>query len=227
LKQKENLMIQILANKKILNKNTSSYPLLLSDIKAKSEYFTLNPTDTSQDNYIQNLLIPNVIKNWEEATGYYLLDQTLVNFLYFKENYINEVITGLDYISLNSLNVRNINSVKYYNWNWDKESPKITLENTKYYFTDELLRNPKKFRLKCENDIITLYRIENNFQIEFTAGFLNNNFSSLNQEIKDCLVMQTATIIDKKNKLCNNLYNDLISNTYFNFGIEKPFLYFI
>ena len=215
------LASNILFNKKITTINTSSYPITINDIKLKSEYFNLNSTDTSLDNYIQNIVIPNIIRNWEFETKYFILDQRLVNYLNFIDKYLYFYINGNDFLSLNALNVRQINSIKYYPCDWDNIAPKTTLDNNFYYFTPELLANPMKFKIKDDNSILRLYKIENNFEIDFNAGFLNNNFSTLNPEIKDCLAMQGATVIDRKQGFCSGAYDAIIADCYDKFGINK------
>lgn len=220
------LVNKILKNKQILNENTTTYPITLGDIKLKSQYFTQNATDTSKDLYIQNVVIPNVIKNWEQNTKYILLDKVLINFLELNEDYAIQIITNLDYLSVNCLNVREINSVKYYPWNWNNIDQKTILDPANYYFTNELLKTPKKFILKNNINDLPLFRIENNFQIEFKAGFLNNNFSTLKSEIKDCLSMQGAMIIDGLNGFCNDIYSEVITDCYNKFAINEPLIYF-
>lgn len=220
------LVNKILKNKQILNENTTTYPIVLVDIKSKSQYFTQNTTDTSKDLYIQNVIIPNLIKNWEENTKYILLDKTMVNFLEVNENYINQVIDSSDYLSTNCLNIREINSVKYYPWDWNNANQKTTLDPANYYFTNELLKTPKKFILKNDITELCLFRIENNFQIEFKAGFLNNNFTDLKPQIKDCLSMQGAMIIDGLNGFCNDIYSEVIQDCYSKFSIAEPLIYF-
>lgn len=220
------LVNKILKNKQILNENTTTYPITLSDIKLKSQYFTQNATDTSKDLYIQNVVIPNVIKNWEQNTKYILLDKVLINFLELNEDYAIQIITDLDYLSVNCLNVREINSVKYYPWNWNNIDQKTILDPANYYFTNELLKTPKKFILKNNINDLSLFRIENNFQIEFKAGFLNNDFSTLKSEIKDCLSMQGAMIIDGLNGFCNDIYSEVITDCYNKFAINEPLIYF-
>lgn len=215
------LTSNILFNKKITTINTSSYPITINDIKLKSEYFNLNSSDLTLDNYIQNIIIPNVIRNWEFETKYFLLDQRLVNYLNFLEKYLSPSIRGVDFLCLNALNVREINSVKYYPYDWDNNSPKTILDADTYYFTTELLASPMKFKMKNNDLILNLYRMENNFEVDFNAGFLNNNFSSLSPEIKDCLAMQGATVIDRKQGFCSGSYDAIISDCYDKFGINK------
>ena len=97
-------------NKKIISRNISSYTILLADVKARSKFYLENPTDTDQDSYVVNFIIPSVIKDWELSTKFLLLDQL-----------IQAYIPNIQYINSNSLemkienlNIREVDFIKYY-----------------------------------------------------------------------------------------------------------------
>jgi hypothetical protein len=106
----------IFSNKKVLTRNTGTYPITLSEIKEKSFYFLDNPSDTSQDSYINNVLIPNTIKDWERSTKYLLLDQEIEAFIP-NIQFINT--SNLEMI-VNNINVRSVEEIKYYPEDWDE-----------------------------------------------------------------------------------------------------------
>ncbi|MFT6842661.1 MAG: hypothetical protein ACJASR_001430 [Psychroserpens sp.] len=210
-------------NKKIISRNTSSYPIDLADVKEKSAFYEENPTDTSMDNYVINTLIPNIVDDWEESTNYLLLDQVIKAYVPDLQ-FINS--NSLE-IGLNYLNIREVNSIKYYPSNWNEEAIKTILNSTNYIITEELLKISSKLKIKKEYLPITLFNITNNLESEIQAGFASNDFSTLNPQIKEVLSMQAATAVDVRQGYCKGFYNEIIYELYEKFSIEKQLVSFI
>ena len=210
-------------NKKIISRNISSYPILLADVKARSKFYLENPTDTDQDSYVVNFIIPSVIKDWELSTKFLLLDQL-----------IQAYIPNIQYINSNSLemkienlNIREVDFIKYYPQDWNESDARITLDPDFYLVTEEIMQIPSKIKIKKENLPISLFNIQNNFQIQYQVGYLGNDFTNLPQQIKDALAMQAATIIDIRNGYCEDFYSTLIQEAYAEYTIEQQLISFI
>jgi len=210
-------------NKQIISRNTATYPILLADVKAKSFFYMDNPTDTSQDDFVTDFLIPTIICDWENSTNYLLLDQVIKAYvpdLQFINN--NSLEIGLHY-----LNIREIDEINYYPFDWDEIVAKTTLDSGDYIITQELLAIDSKLKIKKENIPLRLFNIKNNLEVQLQAGFLANDFTSLDPEIKDALAMQIATALDTKMGYCKGFYNGRIIETYDKFSLEKQLVSFI
>ena len=210
-------------NNKTITIDRSSFPILLADIKAMSFYFKSNPTDTTQDDFIEDFIIPKIIFDWEKNTRYLLLDQTIKSFVP-NIQYINSSTFELP---LSALNVRVIGDVKSYPCDWNQTDAKTILDVSNYYFTEEVSTDPKKFKIKKGCLDLRLYPVTNNLEVEFEAGFEDNDFSTMDQEIKDCLSMQGAIAIDVKNGFCDSYYSELIEEIYTKYTIKKELISFI
>lgn len=211
------------SNEKIISKNTSSFPIVLDDVKSKSFFYIDNPTDTTEDDFVNNFLIPTVIEDWEESTHYLLLDQTLKNYV----PDIGVINNNSLEICLNYLNIREVESIKYYPDSWNEIDPKLLLDVGDYNITEELLNITSKLKLKKTVLPLVFFNIKNNLESQIKAGFLDNDFSSMDSEIKQGLAMQVATAIDIKNGYCSNYYSDRIESIYAKYSIQKQLISFI
>lgn len=208
------------SNKSTVSIDLSPYPITLSEVKLYSFYFKDNGADVTQDSYIENVLIPKIVRNWEDDTKYLILDQTVKTFVPDLQR-INSPDLEMP---LNALNVREIDHVKYYPSNWDEEDAKTELTEDEYFFTDELNRTPKSLRIKKETGAISLYPMTNNLEVQFKGGFAGNSFASLNPEIKQALLMQVALAIDVKNGYCDDFYSDAIKEVYAKNSIQEDLI---
>ncbi len=211
------------SNNKIISRDSSSYPITIETVKAKSFYFQNNPEDESQDTYITEVLIPAVVRNWERNTGYLILDTTIQSFVPNIQN-INSFKLEIPF---SNLNIRSIESIKYYPSCWDEIETKTTMDLADYKISQEILRKPSSFRLSKNSCSLCIYPISNNLEANYSGGFLDNDFSTLDQEIKDALNMQAAVAIDTKNGYCDDYYSGLIYDAYSKFSKEKTLVTFI
>jgi hypothetical protein len=210
----------IFSNKKVLTRNTGTYPITLSEIKEKSFYFLDNPSDTSQDSYINNVLIPNTIKDWERSTKYLLLDQEIEAFIP-NIQFINT--SNLEMI-VNNINVRSVEEIKYYPEDWDEIASKSILSTDDYLVTSEIKNSSKKIRLKKDKGSLVLFPITNNFEVRYKGGFEANDFNSLDETIKQALCVQVATQIDVKQGYCEDYYRDVIESAYAEYEIQQDYV---
>lgn len=199
----------------IITRNTNSYPITLSELKASgySKFYQLNPTDTSMDSRA-NEFIAQMVDSWERSTKYLLLDQTIKCYV----PDLARINNNKFYADLDYLNVRSIDYVKYYKQDWNNEDAKLTMESSLYYFTNEIVSIPMKFKPK---QIIELYPIQNNLEVQIKGGFLNNDFSTLKSEIKKCLLYAVSQAIDVYKDICSKFYDDLINEIESKYSIKK------
>ncbi len=207
----------LFSNTKTVSRNTSSYPITLDDVKDKSFYFKDNPDDDTLDSYIEDFVIPKIISDWEDSTKYILLDTETKSFVPNIE-FINSNRLPL---SLNHLNVRSIESLKYYEY--DVSLPATKTEITSSYFStsEEIKVTPKKIYLHYSLLPLRIYPVENNLECSYLAGFENNVFTTLSQEIKDCLAAQASLVVDVKQGYCDNFYIDFITKVYDDYSLAK------
>lgn len=179
-----------------LSKNTTSYPITIDDVKAYSKYFRKNnPTDTTQDTFIQQMIV-RAVSDWEAETGFALLDQTLKIALY-NIIYLNSNLKA----RITRLNVRSVEDVLYHPTTWNQSDSKVVLDQDRYTISPELGTMPQIFQL---NDCtLSLYKIYNNLETNIVCGYENNDFTNLPQDIKECLIMQVSDIIDIDNDICD------------------------
>jgi hypothetical protein len=211
------------SNKKTISRDSSSYPITIETVKAKSFYFQENPDDESQDTYIEEVLIPAIVRNWERNTGYVILDTSIQAFVPNIQN-INSFKLEIPF---SNLNIRSITSIKYYPCNWDESESKTTMDSEDYKISEEIIKKPSSFRLSKNLGNISIYPITNNLEANYLAGFLDNDFSDLDPEITDALNMQAAVAIDTKMGYCDDYYSSLIYEAYNKFSKEKPLVTFI
>lgn len=200
-------------------RNINSYPITISEVKQWSKYFQANPSDTSQD----NILLQNIkfsVKNFEEETGFVILDTTIKTYYNDKRtgyfgNYIKNYPKNfyINAIRLCNLNVRNIENIKYYEINTKDNESRILLSPTKYYVSDELLKTPKVIRM-MDDCYIDLQLTDLSIEITYKAGYENNNFTNLPDDIKTCLAQLSARNFDTIKEVCNELYDLDIMSVY-------------
>lgn len=219
-------------NYEIVSRNTTSYPIAISDVKFFSQYFKANPDDVSQNDFITERIKMDV-NNFENETKFILLDTTFK--IYYnnpKTSYFGNYIKKyppkcfLNGIALSSLNVRSIESIKYYHLNTIDNEERKLVDSFYYYTEPETMNFPLVIRMK-ENYYLELANTHNSIEIKYKAGFENNVFTNLNQEIKTALAQLVAYNVDVKNNFCNELYNHNIEEIYDKYkksGISK-FIY--
>ena len=184
-------------NVKTLTRDDSTLPITVDDVKAYSQYFNYGElVDISLDTHILRR-IKNVITNWESETGFLIYDQTFKTSLY---NQVN-LFQGFK-ARLTRLNVRAFGDILYYPENWNNTDAKSTLSTDNYYFIPERDTDPAVFQLKEDICYINLYPVYNNLEITITAGYEANDFTNMPQDIKDCLAMSVADIIDVERQIC-------------------------
>lgn len=207
------------STKKILNINTSSYPVTLADIKKVSQFYKQNPDDTSQDSYVEDTLIPASVENWEEQTRFLLLDQQIKASIPSIGTILSEKIQLYNTF----LNVRNTLTFSYYPRRWDHITPKTEIDPADYYINPESLGTSQVYKLFHRPWVpIQLYTVDNNLEIIFNAGYADNDFSTLPKEIKDALAMQVASQIDVLQGYCIDLYSKIIAMYYDKFALIQP-----
>jgi len=207
----------IFSNTKTVSRDTSSYPITLADVKDKSFYFKDNPDDTTLDDYIEDFVIPKIISDWEDSTKYILLDTEIKSFVPNIE-FINSNRLPL---SLSHLNVRSIESIKYYEHDVSLPSTKTEITSSYYSTSEEIKITPKKIYLHYSLLPLRIYPIENNIECNYLAGFASNNFATLSQDVKDCLAAQASLVIDIKQGYCDNFYVDFITKVYDDYSVAK------
>jgi hypothetical protein len=211
-------MIQFSFSKtKTISRNTTTYPITLSDVKTRSQYFATNPTDDTLDSYINSILIPKVIFDWEKSTGYILLDTSIQSFVPSLQIIRGQQIN----ILYKHLNIREFTNIKYYPYTWNFSDAKTTFDSSNYFFIPEISSQPAKLNFKEQYLPIEFYPIENNLECNYLAGFASNNFTSLNSLIKDALASQTAMAVDVLKGYCDDLYSGIISEIYADYSIDK------
>lgn len=202
---------------KTTSKNTSSYPISIADIKDKSEYFKLNPTDTSYDSYINNVVIPMVISDWESDTGYILLDRTVQSFVPNLAHMLTEQLN----LGFEHLNIREFTNFKYYPTTWDYSAVKSEIKNTNYFIVPESGRQFALFNIKESYAPLEIFQIRNNLECNYKAGFEDNDFTNLDDSVKQALEAQAAMVIDSKTGFCQDFYSTIIAEAYADYSIEK------
>lgn len=211
------------SNKKTISFAELAYPVDLAAVKAKSFYFVENPDDESFDSYISDTLIPSVTRNWEQATNYALLDKTIKVFVPDIQQVNSEKLE----VKFSVLNVRELINVKYYPKNWNESDTKTTLDPEKYLISEELLRESSFLRIKKDYVPLEFFPQANNLEAELKIGFEENDFTNLEQEIKDALAMQVAATIDVKKGYCEDYYSTIIRQVYTKYSLRKELISFV
>lgn len=205
------------SNTKTITKNTTTYPIVAADVKARSEYFRQNPSDTSLDSYITNMIIPKIVFDWEKSTGYLLLDRTVQAFVPDLRAIIGEQLN----IGFEHLNIRTFTSVKYYPEDWDYSAARSTFDSSNYFILPECARESAKLNFKEAYLPIELFSIQNNLECNYAAGFENNVFTTLSGTIKDALASQAALAVDAKTGFCQDFGLTIIGEAYAEYSINK------
>jgi len=208
-------------NVKALTQDTSILPITVADVKAYSKFFIEgDPTDTSKDVFIEKMII-QAIRNWEEETGFLILDQT------FKTSLYNQRTLYYNFKArLTRLNIRSIGDVLYHPDDWNNTDAKLTLSTDKYYFTEERDTDPAFFQLKEGVCYIELYPVYNNLEVTVTAGYEANDFTNLPSDIKDAIAMMTSDIVDADAGICGceGFYSQEASRVYGKYTAYTPIL---
>ena len=185
------------SNVTTITRNATSYPISIADVKAYSDYFRTT-VDTSQDAYIDKM-IAQVVDGWEHETGFLLLDQT------FKTSMYNAyLIHSAQPLGLTRLNVRSFGDILYYPNVWDQTGPMEILATDQYFWEPERGITPAIFILKDGIRCVELWYSNHNFETTITAGYALNNFTTMPTDIKNCLAMQAADIMDARQEDCSN-----------------------
>lgn len=200
-----------------VTRNTTTFPISIDDVKSYAKYFRKgDPLDISQDAFIDKM-ITRAVHNWENETGFLLLDQTFNTSLYNQVNIFSNFKA-----SITRLNVRSFGDIYYYPKNWNGLDVKSTLATDTYFFTEESGRTPAIFQLQG-TACLSLYPVYNNLELDIVAGYENNDFTNMPQDIKDALAMMTADIIDVDNDICgcDGFYSQEIHAIYKKFTIPQ------
>jgi len=191
------MSLKYFSNVTTITRNATSYPISIADVKGYSNYFRTT-VDTSQDDYIDKM-IAQVVDNWEDETGFLLLDQT------FKTSHSNTyLIHSAIPLGLTRLNVRSFGDILYYPYVWDQTSPMQILATDQYFWQPERGTDPAIFSLNDGIRCLELWHSNHNFETTITAGYALNNFTAMPRDIKNCLAMQVADIMDARQEDCSN-----------------------
>lgn len=214
----------IFSTKKIISKNQESFPIDLDDIKEFCQFYKEYSDSSKYDSIINNFLIPIFVKDWERTTNFILLDTAIQAFVP-NIGSINSVVSN---IALNSLNIRTISSIKYYDSSWNQYDSKITLDVSKYLLSDEVYNIPININIKESYLPLFLYPKTLNLETNYTCGYANNVFTAMPSEIKNAIAMQVAMQIDAKEGLnCESEYLPFIQQIYSEYSIREQVVGFI
>ena len=202
-------MITNFSDVKILTRNITSYPVTVADVKGYSKYYRKSG-DNTQDAFLEKLIIQTVL-NWESETGFLLLDQTFKTSLY-NQRAIYQNFKG----RLTNLNIRSFGNILYHPCNWNQADAKSILSTDLYYWTPESGTNPAMFQLKSGVCHLELFEVYNNLETTITGGYELNNFTTMPQDIMNCLAMQCSDIFDADNEMCGceGFYSYEVKRTY-------------
>ena len=201
---------------KTVTKNTTSYPISLSDVKSVSQFYIANPTDTSIDAYA-TAIIPKIVNDWEKSTNYLLLDQAIQSFVPNLETIFTDQIN----IGFPHLNIREFTNIKYHKPDWNYSDSKSIIDNSNYFIIAEINDCPAKLNIKSPYLPLNLFPIINNLEANYKAGFANNDFTNLDKTIKDALIYQVAMVVDALKGFCEDFYSTMIKEAYAQYSITK------
>ena len=185
-------MITNFCDVKTLTRNATSYPITVADVKGYSRYYS-KTNDNTKDAFIEKLIAQAVL-NWENETGFLLLDQTFKTSLY-NQRAIYQGFKG----RLTRLNIRSFGDVLYHPCNWNETDAKEILSTDLYVWTPESGTTPAMFQLKSNVSYLELFEVYNNLEVTITGGYALNDFATMPQDIKNCLAMQCANLFDADN----------------------------
>lgn len=178
----------------VLSQNTTSYPITLDEVK---QWCNINLANTSKDFIIQSKIIPVVVNDWECMTKFYLLDTSL------------KATLGKDYIHfskvrLESLNLRDITEIQYYPSNYSVGDTVSTLDlSTDIDIESEMGYSSTK--VHYINGVLSLYCVyQSRLTISYNAGYLNNDFTSIPNDIKNALLEMACNKFSLEIGLCKN-----------------------
>lgn len=175
-----------------LTRNITSYPITVADVKDYSKYYR-KTSDNTKDDFIEKLIAQAVL-NWENEVGFLLLDQTFKTSLYNQR----EIYQGFKG-RLTRLNIRSFGNVLYHPCNWNEVDAKQILSTDLYFWKTESGTTPATFQLKSGVPYLELFEVYNNLEVTITGGYALNNFTTMPQDIKNCLIMQVANLFDADN----------------------------
>jgi hypothetical protein len=206
---------------KIESKNKTSYPVSLADVKEFCEFYKENPTSTKYDSIINSVWIPRFVEDWENTTGFVLLDTSVKSFV----RDILDLPDITSFVSFINLNIREVTAVKYHPTSWDNSAAKTTLDTSKYIISEEIGVYAKTLSIKKDFVPFYIYPIKFNLQAEYTCGYEDNDFTNIPVEIKQAIAMQIAMQIDTSEGLvCDEIYAEHISTTYANYTVRKQII---
>lgn len=202
---------------KTISKDLDPYPILLNDVKSRSEYFRQNPADTSLDSYINSIIIPKIVFDWEKTTGYLLLDQRIQALV----PNIKSINTNMINLGFNHLNIREFIDFKYYPENWNYSDAKTILDPSHYFIIPEAGNECAKLNLKQDHTPLIMFNMVNNLEANYNAGFVGNDFTGIDPSIIDALGSQAAMAVDAKTGYCQDFYSTIIAEIYAEYSINK------
>lgn len=187
-------MISTFINFISLTQNTATLPITPAEVRAISQYFEDKREYAGIDTEISQYILEAVF-NWENETGFLLLDQTFKAFLY-NEYYITHNFVA----RLPVLNIYSVDNIKYYPCNWNYTDAKIILDPALYFITPEAGADTMKFQLR--GGCLEVFKMYNNIEFNGKGGYENNDFTNMPLEIKRALILMTADIVDIRKGLC-------------------------
>jgi len=184
-------------NTQRLTYNTTNFPITINEAKSRSKWFKLSPTDTTLDSDIQNFFIPKAVDQFEKASGFLIQDQTYKATIPSLQSPIYKNFEA----ELIHLNVRTVQDVLYHPCDWNGNDTKTILDTENYIFLEEAGNTPKILQLKA--CYLSFYEVCNNIQTTYVGGYEDNDFTNLPSDIKQCIIMYVADIIDIEKEICN------------------------
>ena len=205
-----------------ISQNKTTQPISLNDIKqsgllSDSIYASDIIGTTTHDKKIENAIKIST-ENWESETKYILFDTTF-------QGYFTKLLS-IDSFEMDILNFRTIESFQYLPQDWELGGAYTNLDfatNPLTIYT-ETQSQPTIIKLK-EELLLSRQSNPNKVKVLYKAGFANNDFTNLKDDIKDALIKQTIIILEKTLGLdsCNDIYQQEITQTYKKYKI-LPYL---
>ena len=205
-----------------ISQNKTTQPISLSDIKqsgllSDSIYASDIENTAKYDKKIEDA-IKTATQNWESETKYILFDTTF-------EGYFSQALS-IDSFEMDVLNFRTVESFQYLPQGWELGGAYTTLDFTTNPLTiyPETQSQPTIINLK-EELLLSRRSNPNKVKVLYKAGFANNNFTNLKDDIKDALIKQTIIILEKILGLesCNDIYIQSVAEAYKKYKI-LPYL---
>lgn len=164
-------------NELVISRDTSSYPILLDEVKMWCEISLQN---TQKDTLIQNKIIPTVVDQWENKTRFFLLDTQ-------RKGILNSQDYAFCKVRLEALNVREILEIEYYPASYEQGPASFLDIANDITFEHEI--NATSAKVYYKNRYLALYKnFKNKLSISYQAGYENNDFSNMPKKIKNALL---------------------------------------